>query len=234
MERQIDRISSGVPGFDALLEGGIPKGSVIILAGHAGVGKTTFCAQFLGRGCNLGQKSLYVTFTEIKTKLFRNMKQFGFLLADLEEKGLLRTEFIQLNGQNNVGITIDQIVKVMEEFQPKRLVIDSATSLALAVPGGRPDTTSMLQNLFAKLGSFEECTTVLVAEMSSGTDQFGSGIEEFISDGVGLVRIRNRGKARVMSLEIRKMRGTAHSSKSVLFEVTDRGIEIDPEIELTS
>lgn len=217
-----------------MLEGGIPRGNVVILAGHTGVGKTTFCAQFLAHGCKLGERSLYVSFTEIKNKLFRNMGRLGVDLSECESKGLLRTEFIHLNGQNTAAAAIDHIVKAMEEFHPLRLVIDSASSLALAVPGGRSDTISMLSSLFSKLGAFEECTTILIAEMSAGTDQFGNGIEEFVSDGIVLVRLRMRGKAKIKALEVRKMRGTAHSIKSVLFEITDKGIEIDPEIELTS
>ncbi|MHB8566798.1 MAG: RAD55 family ATPase [Nitrososphaerales archaeon] len=231
---QVSRAGSGVPGFDSLLEGGIPRGDVIILAGHAGIGKTTFSAQFLRHGCSLGERALYVSFAEIKSKLFRNMSQFGFDLGDLEAKRLLRTEFIRLDGQNAVQAALDQIVRAIEEFHPARLVIDSASSLALAVQGGRTDTTLMLQSLFAKLGSFEDCTMILIAEMSSGTDQFGNGIEEFISDGIVLMRFRNRGKARVKALEVRKMRGTFHSTKSVFFEINEKGIEVDPEIELTS
>lgn len=206
----------------------------MILAGHAGVGKTTFCSQFLKYGCTLGERGLYISFSEIKQKLFRNMSQFGFALDLLEEKGLLRTEFIRLEGQNAVQGAMDTIFRAIEEFHPARLVIDSASSLALAVAGGRTDTTSMLQSLFARLGSFDDCTTILTAEMSSGTDQFGNGIEEFISDGIVLLRFRNRGKARVRAIEVKKMRGTFHSSKSVLFEINEKGIEVDPEIELTS
>ena len=213
------KISSGVTGFDALLGGGIPRGNIVIIAGHPGTGKTTFCSQFLCYGSEKeGEKSLYVAFSEVKAKLFRNMLQFGMELASLEEKGLLRAEFIHLNSQSSVAEAIDQVFKVVNEFHPARLVIDSVSALALATPGGRTDVIVMLQNLFARLSALEDCTTLLVAEMSSGTDQFGNGIEEFISDGIVVIRFRTRGKARVKSLEVKKMRGTSHSYKNVLFE----------------
>jgi len=229
------KIPSGVPGFDALLGGGIPKGNIVIIAGHPGTGKTTFCAQFLCHGSEkLGEKSLFVSFSEIRSKLYRNMVQFGLDLESLEKKGLLKTEFIHMDSQATVSAAIDRIFAVVNEFHPSRLVIDSASALALAIPGGRGDVIVMLQNLFSKLSTLEECTTLLVAEMSSGTDQFGNGIEEFISDGIVVIRFRTRGKARVKSLEVKKMRGTSHSYKSVLFEISDEGVEIDPEIELTS
>ncbi len=208
---------------------------MVILAGHPGVGKTTFCSQFLCYGsAQLGERSLYVTFSEIKPKLLRNMRQFGFDLQGLEMKGLFRMEFIQLSGQNSVEPAIDQIVRAIDEFHPSRLVMDSASSLALAISSGRYDVILMLQSLFAKLGAYEDLTSILVAEMSSGTDQFGNGIEEFISDGIVVVRLRTRGKTKVKSIEVRKMRGTSHSTKSVLLEITEKGIEIDPDIELTS
>lgn len=206
----------------------------MILAGHAGVGKTTLCMQFLAYGASLGEKGVYVSFSEIKPKLYRSMSQFGFKLASLEEKELLRSEFLKLDNQNTPQNAIDAIVKSIEEFSPKRLVIDSASSLALAVNGNRSDTTSMLQSLFSRIGAFDDLTTILTAEMSAGTDQFGNGIEEFISDGIVLARFRNRGKAKIRAIEVKKMRGTVHSTKSVLCDIGENGIEVDPEIELTS
>ena len=163
------------------------------------------------------------------------MAQFGFDLKELEQKSLLRMEFIQLSAQSNsVSAAIEQISRAIEEFHPTRVVIDSASSLALAVQGGRSDVLFMLQNLFAKLGAYEDVTSILVAEMSSGTDQFGNGVEEFISDGIAVIRLRTRGKTKVKSIEVRKMRGTSHSTKSVLLEINENGVEVDPEIELTS
>jgi circadian clock protein KaiC len=231
---KIPRAGSGIPGFDHLVSDGIPRGNMVILAGHAGVGKTTFCMQFLAHGALLGERGVYISFSEIKPKLYQSMAQFGFNLDSLEEKELLRSEFLKLDSQNTPLIAIDAIVRAIEEFSPKRLVIDSASSLALAVNGNRSDTTSMLQSLFSRIGAFVDLTTILTAEMSSGTDQFGSGIEEFISDGIVLLRFRNRGKAKIRAIEVKKMRGTFHSTKSVLCDIGENGIEVDPEIELTS
>ena len=48
----LERISTGVPGLDPLIEGGIPKGSTVMIAGRSGSGKTILCAQFLYYGFN--------------------------------------------------------------------------------------------------------------------------------------------------------------------------------------
>jgi len=56
----IDRMPTGIPGLDNMMEGGLPKPSLILLAGDAGAGKTTFCTQFLCKGADLGERGLYL------------------------------------------------------------------------------------------------------------------------------------------------------------------------------
>ncbi|MCK5063410.1 MAG: AAA family ATPase, partial [Candidatus Aenigmarchaeota archaeon] len=60
----INRVKTGVPGMDKLMEGGIPEGSVVLLSGGAGCGKTTFSCQFIMEGLNNGENCLYITLEE--------------------------------------------------------------------------------------------------------------------------------------------------------------------------
>ena len=56
----INRMPTGIPGLDNMIEGGLPRPSLILLAGDAGAGKTTFCTQFLCKGADLGEHGLYL------------------------------------------------------------------------------------------------------------------------------------------------------------------------------
>ncbi|MGQ9543541.1 MAG: RAD55 family ATPase [Candidatus Bathyarchaeia archaeon] len=58
------RLSSGIDGLDAVTGGGFPKGSLILLAGNPGTGKTVFSAQFLVRGAEAGEPSVYISLAE--------------------------------------------------------------------------------------------------------------------------------------------------------------------------
>jgi len=58
-----EKVSTGVDGFDPLLEGGFPRGSVILVAGSPGTGKTVLSARFIVRGADVGEPGIYVSFT---------------------------------------------------------------------------------------------------------------------------------------------------------------------------
>lgn len=60
-----DRVPTGIEGLDPSIEGGFPRGSLILLAGNPGTGKTVFGAQFLYRGASVyGEPGVYVSFAE--------------------------------------------------------------------------------------------------------------------------------------------------------------------------
>jgi len=77
-----DSIMTEVPGFDELLDSGIPKGNAMIVAGGAGSGKTIFCMQTLINKANEGKKCLMMTLEERESKLIKHMEDFGWPASD--------------------------------------------------------------------------------------------------------------------------------------------------------
>ncbi|MEM1586946.1 MAG: ATPase domain-containing protein [Candidatus Bathyarchaeia archaeon] len=76
--RGVKRTSSGIIGLDDLIGGGFPRGSLIILAGNPGAGKTIFSACFLYNGIiNYGEKGVYASFSEDEDEFFDNMWDLG-------------------------------------------------------------------------------------------------------------------------------------------------------------
>ena len=72
------RVSSGVPGFDELVEGGLLKDRLYVVSGPPGSGKTTFSSQFITQGAKEGENCLYVTMHETKEELMQDMSDFEF------------------------------------------------------------------------------------------------------------------------------------------------------------
>lgn len=62
----LDRISTGISGLDSLIEGGVPKGYTVLVAGNPGTGKTILTSHFLYEGLKNGESGLYVSFSESK------------------------------------------------------------------------------------------------------------------------------------------------------------------------
>jgi len=80
----IERISTGISTLDALMEGGIPKGFTVLVAGNPGTGKTILTTQFLYEGLLKGESALYVSFSESKKQFYENFSRFGMKLADFD------------------------------------------------------------------------------------------------------------------------------------------------------
>jgi circadian clock protein KaiC len=74
----LQRISTGVPGLDSLIEGGIPKGNTAMIAGNPGTGKTILCSHFVYYGLTTqDENALYISFSESKTQFYANTERFG-------------------------------------------------------------------------------------------------------------------------------------------------------------
>lgn len=87
---EIERIPTGVPGLDELIEGGLPKGRITLITGTAGSGKTTLGMQFLHSGCtSFGENGLFVTLEEETADLIKDMSRYGWELRQLVDQGKL-------------------------------------------------------------------------------------------------------------------------------------------------
>ena len=67
----LSKSASGVPGLDDILSGGFAKGSLFLIEGSPGTGKTTLALRFLLEGAEAGERNLYITLSETKDELLR-------------------------------------------------------------------------------------------------------------------------------------------------------------------
>ena len=68
----LSRISTGILGLDPLIEGGIPKGFNVLIAGNPGTGKTVLTSHFLLNGLENNENGIYVSFSESKAQFLTN------------------------------------------------------------------------------------------------------------------------------------------------------------------
>ena len=221
------RIPTGIEGFDALIEDGFPVESIILVAGSPGAGKTTFAAQFLVQGTMMSEKGLYVCFAETKESLCRNLLRFGWDFQDLERKG--RLSILDLSTTKEPGIqgNLNLILEKIMEMNAKRLVIDSFTAFSMALK--EPTDVRFLIHLLYRFLQRAGCTTVMISDTPWGSQKIGSGVEEFVADGIVLLLTRFDEEGRLRrTCSILKMRCTNHSRLTHEYEITDSGIRILP------
>src|SRR5512138_3729319 len=74
-------VRSGVPGLDDILAGGFAKGSLFLIEGSPGTGKTTLALRFLLEGAEAGERNLYITLSETKDELLKGAASHGWTIA---------------------------------------------------------------------------------------------------------------------------------------------------------
>ena len=121
----LERISTGTPGLDSLIEGGIPKGSTVLIAGNSGTGKTILCSQFLYHGLtSKDENGLYISFSESKAQFYANTETIGMDFAKFERQ--MKFTFLDLTSLTKNGIqdALEEILANIRTSKEKRLVLD--------------------------------------------------------------------------------------------------------------
>jgi len=224
----LERIRTGIKGLDELIQGGIPKGSSVLVSGGTGTCKTIFSMQFAYNGAMLlGEPALFVTIESNPKDIAWNMESFGWDIEKLKERQMLSIYRLKLAPKQSFADLIDEeldtISGLVKEMKIKRLVVDSTTSFASLI-GERAAVRSLLFKFTDGLKDLD-CTTLLTAETKGGKTEFSAfGIEEFVADGVIALYFTPPNR----SIFVRKMRGTAHDKNVHPFEITGEGIVVKP------
>lgn len=226
---KIERVPTGIPGLDELIEGGLPKGRIILATGTAGSGKTTLGMQFLYNGITrLGENGLFVTLEEETADLVRDMGRYGWKLEQLvNQKKLAMVQSpvpFELNeGKVSLDGLLDNIHRQAMAIDAKRIVFDSVASLGLPYndPVALRRDVLRLGALLRELG----CTTLLLTEMLEGeTKVTRYGIEQFVAHGVIALHVTPTYRA----IQIVKMRGTNHDMGIHRLRIRETGLVVTP------
>ncbi|MBI2868870.1 MAG: ATPase [Chloroflexi bacterium] len=226
---EIERVPTGVPGLDELIEGGLPRGRTVLVSGTAGSGKTTLGVQFLYDGVTRhGESGLFVTLQEELPDLAQDMARYGWDIDALSQQGklgLIQSPVMFEISQEKADMDsiLDMIHKRAMEIDARRIVFDSIAQLGLpyADPVALRRDLMRLGALLRELG----CTTLLITEMPDGGQRISRyGVEEFLAQGVVLMHFAPTYRA----IQIAKLRGTKHDTGIHKLRMTEKGIVVSP------
>lgn len=233
------KLKTGIPGMDDILNGGIPERNVVLLSGGPGTGKTIFGQQFLWYGLQNNEPGIYVALEEHPVQVRQNMATFGWNVKGFEEDGKFALvdaftagvgkskEFEKYIVQDlgDVRELLDVLRQAIKDLNAKRVVIDSVTTLYINKPSVARSVILQLKRFLAGMG----CTSIFVSQISVGERGFGGpGVEHGV-DGIIRLDLDEIDGELKRSVIVWKMRGTSHSMKRHLFEITSRGIVVYPE-----
>jgi KaiC/GvpD/RAD55 family RecA-like ATPase len=222
------RVSSGVPGFDEVVQGGLLKNRLYVVSGPPGSGKTTFSSQFITEGAKSGENCLYITMHETKEELMQDMSGSDFGFDQVIASG--KVQFLNLmtdSGKRTItqfgtegGLT-NRITAFLEQQDIDRAVIDSTMLLQHFFDNMSDEITGFLSAL-----KQTDTTTVLISEM---TDPSSYADEHYLAHGVIFFHNYLESGGMTRGIQVIKMRGTAIDCDIRAIDFSDQGLRVRAE-----
>lgn len=126
-----DRVKTGIPGFDELIEGGIPKGFNVLLVGLPGTGKTIFALEYIINGALNGENGIYVSLDSPNEMIKDQARQFGWDVDSLEKEG--KITFLKIPLDKPKINLFDMLEEEIKAANAQRLVFDSLADFAINI-----------------------------------------------------------------------------------------------------
>lgn len=229
------RAEVGIPGFDVVAHGGLPRGRGTLLAGSTGSGKTVFGLQFLASGARqFGESGVLVTFAERPDDLIAHSEALGFDLGGLVSDGRLAIvdgtpgADAVVSGRFNLGGLSARIASALRQVNGKRLFLDPLDAL-LEEFSDAVEVRRAFQAMLRELRPMDVTTVIAAERPAEGGQVARYGAEEFVVDNVVILRNALVAEQRRRTLEVLKLRGADHRKGEFPFVINAGfGIEVLP------
>jgi circadian clock protein KaiC len=217
-----ERVPTGVAGLDAIVGGGLWRGSTTLLGGPTGAGKTTIGLQFVLEGVRHGEPGLYVHLEENPSQLAHLISGYG---GDPEDPDLhlLYVSPVELQ----IDSLVDDVFRLIRTKGVRRIVVDAVGDLVTATR----DAQRMHDYLYALSQHFavHGVTAMLLFETARPGITGGYSIDapfSHLSDNILLLEVSIEEERTRRKLRVIKTRGSAHDPRVHEVEITEKGVEI--------
>src|SRR5688572_11652809 len=222
---RIERVNTGIPGLDGMIEQGFWRGSTTLVAGPTGSGKTIIGLHFIREGVSKGEPCLYLGLQENPTQLSRVMNNLGWNTDEL-----FNDKNFELMYRSPVEVQLDEVATEIfhrvRSGRVKRIVIDALGDLER----GGLDSERFGDYIYALTQWFarENVTCLITYEMNNLFNVVGISQNDVsnLSDNVVLLRF-NEGYEMRRTLRILKTRGSAHDNREHEVLITSDGVTVN-------
>lgn len=246
-----DKIRTGVPGLDEMLDGGLIPGRTYIVSGASGTGKTTLAMQFLIEGSTHGERVLYIALDEPPNEVKKNMVNLGWDLATIQvfdatpdvmsydktpvrdvstERSVMYFKDVPdririTSDKSPADISINTVQEMLKQEMKvrrySRVVADSLTSLRYFYIKTSEENASMIS--FFRLLSDLNVTTLATVQLPEIAKP---DVEAHMARGEIRLQKWLDGRGLVRGITIEKYRGSCHDPELRSMKMTSEGISV--------
>ncbi|WP_075791950.1 ATPase domain-containing protein [Massilia putida] len=227
----LEKLCTGVPGLDILLDGGLTEFSFTLIAGAPGSGKTTLAHQIMFALANSERRALFFTVLgEPPLKMLRYQQQFSFF--DMDKVGPA-IRYVNLADDLRAGDfsgVLERIMREVEDFAPSLVFVDSFRSVVQTARSGNEglwDLQHFVQELGSRMATWQ-ATTFLIGEYTQADVEANPIIT--VADGMIALSHNLDEDSVVRKIRIIKMRGQAHMAGAHTLRITGDGIRVYPRV----
>ena len=216
----VERISTGIPRLDSMLEGGYLRGSSVLVTGSPGTAKSMLAGAFADAACRRDERALYVCFDEGINEMLRNAASIGIDLESHVKSGRLLM-CMASSETKSAEEHVLQMKEWIESHNPRVVVVDPIS--AIHIGGGETAAMVALRRLvrLAKSRGITLYCASLLAGLEARAEASPIQISTIADTWIHLSYVVYGGE-RNRCLTIVKARGTGHSNQ--VRELTlDRG-----------
>src|SRR5215213_4435095 len=220
----MDRTTTGSPDLDAILGGGIPQHSIVLLAGAPGSGKTILGEQFAFANGTAQRPALYLTTAnESLDKVVRFGQQFEFFDASAIGSRVVYESLAEVLVEHGLPAVIERVVSLLTTIRPGFLVIDSLRALHIYASDDL-EHRRFLSELAHRLAAMA-ITTLWVAEYES--EVLGTP-EAAVADAIVVLRTVRADQRALRYVEVLKLRGGSFLTGEHAYRLSSAGIRVFP------
>lgn len=222
-EASSERIATGIPRLDSMLEGGYYKGSTILVSGTAGTGKTSIAMCLAADTCKKGGRCLYLASEESESQIIRNGRSIGVDLRSYVKKGNLRFNAARPTA-SGLEMLLASIHKSVKAFKPDVVIMDPITGL---VSVANALEVKMLMMKIIDMLKVQGITCLCTSLTSGGAnlDQTEINVSSLMDTWIVVRELEYSGE-RTRGLYVLKSRGMAHSNQIREFVISSRGLDL--------
>ena len=229
----LEKISSGIEGFDDITAGGLPRRRTTLLMGGPGCGKTVLSrSRCWSMAPTHGTPGIFVAFEENARRVVANAESFGWNMRELERKRLffmnahVRPDVVKAGAFDLTGLLLAALEAKAREMGAKLIVFD-AIDVLLSLLDDPAAECRELYRLHEWLMR-HELTGILTTKVEDNKPATAQryGFMPFMADCVVLLSQRVADRVAVRAMRVLKYRGSPHVLNEVPFVIGPAGVEV--------